>query len=385
MSLERVLFVDDEPQILAAFRRMLRGRYEIETSSRPQDVLELMRERGPFAVLVSDMQMPVLDGARLLAEARVAAPDTTRIMLTGNADQTTAARAVNEGAIFRFVNKPCSAEQFVPVLDAAIEHHRHLRAERELLEHTLQGAVGVLTEILSLTDPDAFGKATRLRDQAGIVARGAGCERVWEIELAALMSQLGLISVPQEVRHKQALGEPLTEDEVLMLARVPSVGAGLLARIPRLDGVAAILAALAPADAQTECDGASVLRPLLAIARREGDGRRRDEAWATVRASAAPQARIASAIDAWVAADPVGDAQSAQAVRRLLFSELHPGMVTDEPIRTADGRVLLGEHQIVTVIGLERIRNHVRLSGVREPIAMHIRSRAEVDSAEEAA
>ncbi|MBK7645233.1 MAG: response regulator [Planctomycetes bacterium] len=371
MSLARVLLVDDEPQVLAALRRTLRGRYELETTDQPLQALALLRDRGPFAVLVSDMRMPGLDGAQLLTRARSQAPDTTRVMLTGNADQLTAARAVNEGSIFRFLNKPCGGEELVSVLDAAVEHHHHLRDERELLEHTLQGALGALTEVLALTDPEAFGRATRLRDHARELARAAGSDKVWEIELAALMLQLGRVSVPPEVRHKQSLGEELTHEERRMLDRVPEVGAGLLARIPRLEGVVAILNALAPqAPTLASTPGARLLVPLLGIAELEEAGHRRDDSWARVRAAAEPEPEVREALERWVALDPHGDAQREQGSRRVLFSELRPGMVLAEPLLMHDGRTLLGAGQLISAILFERIRNHAHLHGVKEPVTI---------------
>ncbi len=372
MSLERVLLVDDEPQVLSALRRNLRGRYELEATDQPLQAIEILRARGPFAVLVSDMRMPGLDGAQLLTQARSAAPDTTRVMLTGNADQLTASRAVNEGAIFRFLNKPCSSEQLTAVLDAAIEHHHRLRAERELLENTLQGALGVLTEILALSDADAFGRATRLRDHARAVAQAAGSGNAWEIELAALMSQLGRVAVPLEVRHKQATGEELTSEEQRMLAQVPEVGARLLLRIPRLEGVVAILQGLGPEAAPDAVDGARLLAPLLEVAGLEDEGHRRDEAWARVRARSAPDESVRAAIEQWVASDPEGAAGREQGTRRVLFSELRPGMVLAEPLQLHDGRTLLAAGQLVSVVVCERIRNHARLQGVKEPVVIRV-------------
>ena len=85
-------------------------------------------------------------------------------MLTGNADQKTAMDAVNEGHVFRFVNKPCTPEALATTLEAALGHHRPITAEREILERTLNGTTKALSDILSTLDPAAFGLGQKLRD-----------------------------------------------------------------------------------------------------------------------------------------------------------------------------------------------------------------------------
>jgi len=101
------------------------------------------------------------------------------MMLTGNSDSKTAMDAVNDGRVFRFLTKPCPPPTLAPSLEAGLEQYRLLRAERELLENTLGGAVKVLTEILSLTDPATFDRSQKLKEyvrdftpSAGVMFRG---------------------------------------------------------------------------------------------------------------------------------------------------------------------------------------------------------------------
>lgn len=103
----RILFVDDDPNILKGFQRNLRKHYDISVADSGQTGLELIANSEPFAVIVADMQMPRMNGVEFLAQTRKISPDSVRIMLTGNADQQTAIAAINRGDIYRFVNKPC--------------------------------------------------------------------------------------------------------------------------------------------------------------------------------------------------------------------------------------------------------------------------------------
>ncbi|HEX2100040.1 MAG TPA: response regulator, partial [Candidatus Synoicihabitans sp.] len=137
----RVLFVDDDPNLLAAFQRNLRKQFQFDTALGAQEALALLERPEPYAVVLADMRMPGMDGVELLERVKQRAPETVRMMLTGNADQQTAVDAVNRGEVFRFLNKPCPPEVLVPALEAAIKHYQLQRLERELLEGTLAGSV----------------------------------------------------------------------------------------------------------------------------------------------------------------------------------------------------------------------------------------------------
>lgn len=125
----RILLVDDEPNLLQALRRSLHGRFVITIANGGEEALQKLREDGPFAVVVSDMQMPDVNGLQVLTAARELSPATVRIMLTGNVDQQTAVEVVNAGAVFRFVNKPCPADNLALILHDAIRQYELTTAE----------------------------------------------------------------------------------------------------------------------------------------------------------------------------------------------------------------------------------------------------------------
>ena len=115
---EKILFVDDEENILHAYKLALRKKYKVTTATSGQEALEVIERRGPFAVIVSDMKMPGMDGIELLKRTSEIAPDSVRVMLTGYAELQTAVEAVNSGNIFRFLTKPCPAEDIAGTLDS---------------------------------------------------------------------------------------------------------------------------------------------------------------------------------------------------------------------------------------------------------------------------
>ncbi len=108
MNRERVLFVDDEPMLLEGLKRTLRKQYDVTTASSGSEGLKLLRAEH-YPIVVSDMQMPEMDGIAFLKQVR-----TFHLIRTndahGNADQHTAVNAINEGSIFRFACKPATPE-----------------------------------------------------------------------------------------------------------------------------------------------------------------------------------------------------------------------------------------------------------------------------------
>ncbi len=238
---EKILFVDDEVNVLAGYERTLRRRFTIETSESGEKGLEMIKRSGPYAVIVADMRMPQMDGIQFLSRVCTLTPNSVRMMLTGNADQQTAIDAVNEGRIFRFLTKPCDPGVLEKALLTGIEQYRLVTAEAELLEKTLTGSIKVLTDILAMADPKAFGRAIKLREYVREVLKELKVRNGWQIELAAMLSQIGQMAVPVEVLTKLRAGTPLTDPETEIMIRVPEIGQTLLSKIPRLDTVAQIV------------------------------------------------------------------------------------------------------------------------------------------------
>lgn len=127
----KVLFVDDDPNMCASFRRRLRHRHPVETAASGFDGLSLLRERGPFAVIVTDYCMPGMNGIDFLVRAREVSPDTVRMLLTGSADLNAAIQAVNRGQIYRFLTKPCRGDEIECALADGIAEYRRIHRERK--------------------------------------------------------------------------------------------------------------------------------------------------------------------------------------------------------------------------------------------------------------
>jgi CheY-like chemotaxis protein len=122
--MKKILLVDDDPNILAAIERQFRKKYIVETALGADQGMTAVESGDDFAVAVVDMNMPRMNGVQFLKRLKQARPEIVRIMLTGTSDRQTAVDAVQEGAIFRYLTKPCPAETLGAAIESAIQQHQ---------------------------------------------------------------------------------------------------------------------------------------------------------------------------------------------------------------------------------------------------------------------
>jgi serine phosphatase RsbU (regulator of sigma subunit) len=156
----RVLFVDDDPKILAAFRRQLRKQVDIETVPSGPEGLDAIRTKGPFSVVVTDYCMPEMNGIEFLKRVQEMAPETVRMLLTGSADLNAAIQAVNQGNIFRFLTKPCSTEALKEAVLTGMKKYRRSYKERKFNQRTrrwLEQAMDIQQSLMPSANPSVDG------------------------------------------------------------------------------------------------------------------------------------------------------------------------------------------------------------------------------------
>lgn len=357
-----VLCVDDEPNVLTGLGLNLGRRYRVLTASTAAGALELLRGEPGIAVVVSDMRMPVMDGAAFLQAARELAPTATRLLLTGQADLHSAIAAVNHGQVFRFLTKPCPPESLLAAIADAVEQHRLVLAERELLEQTLQGSIQTLVSLLAMTNPPAFGRAVRVKALVSELATRLRLSPRWQLEVAAMLLPLGLATVPPETVEKVYYGLPLEEEEKKAVARCAATTEQLLAHIPRLELVRATLAwfwspgrplELSLPDAQLDLAerSAAILRGAVDFDVLEAQGHRADVAVASMRAqSGRYPGPLLQALE-----ELRGNPGARVEWRELPAAALRPGMVFAEDLKLVSGALLVPRGMEVTPAMIERL------------------------------
>lgn len=234
----KVLFVDDEPQVVSSFLSVLKIHYDISTSDNPIEAISIVNNNGPFAVVVSDYRMPKMNGVDLLSEIKKIEKNTTRMLLTGYSDFQAVVQAINNGNIYRYLTKPIVIEQLINNIDDGVRQYNLLKSEKELLEKTLKGSIKLLMDLLSVSNAKSFVRVSRVKNIVKRLASKLNYEPLWEAEIAVMLSEIGLVGVPFEIVDKKERRMPLTPEELQLYNNYPKIGADLIKNIPRLENVA---------------------------------------------------------------------------------------------------------------------------------------------------
>lgn len=373
---EKILFVDDDTNILAAFKRNLRSHYDVVTAENAVKAISIMKEQEPFPVIVSDYNMPQINGIQFLAICRQIAPDTVRIMLTGQAQVQMAIDAVNNGSLFRFLTKPYATVTLIEILKSAVAQYRLIKSERELLEKTLKGSIKVLIDILSIVSPVAFSRSSRIRDLAKKLARHLDEKNLWEIELSAALSQIGCVTIPNEIIEKKYRGEvlPPVEDEIFKSH--PQTAKNLLANLPRLEGIAeAISYQLKQFDGGGDILAGDklgkdiplsgrILKVILDFDEQISAGKTPDQALKTIQTS--PERYDQEVV--FALESEVLNVTDGYVLREIYLKDIIVGMALAEDMKDKSGSLLLHKGHIFTEVLILRLINFARAGTIVEPI-----------------
>ena len=375
----KILLVDDDPNILSAYKRQMRKHFEIDVATRGPIGLQKVAKSGPYTVVIADMQMPGMDGIEFLSLVRDQAPETVRIMLTGNADLQTAMDAVNQGHIFRFLTKPCSPEVLRKTTQAGVGQYQLIMTEKELLEKTLSGSVKVLTEVLSLVNPTAFSSASRIKRYTQHIAVELHLPDVWQFELAAMLSQIGCVTLPSEILEKVYEGKPLSAEEEKLYRAHPEIGSNLLKNIPRLETTAEMIEAQFNPDQRPQeggdirtMDRVSLGTQILKVASEFDKRLARDVPAKTIlmQLRRDPVIYVVAIIDALESYE----VDQKLPVTMVAIHQLTTRMTLAEDVFTKNELLLVTKGQEVTYAVLGRLRAFARGVGVVEPIKVIDRS-----------
>ena len=357
----RILFVDDDAELLAALKRRYRNRYQVDVAAGPVRALESVTERGPYALVVTDLRMPGLDGLAFLDRLKRVCPDTMRVMLTGHADLGAAVAAVNTGQVFRFLIKPCSEEELDTSLAAAVTAYGQVTAEKEFLKGALRGIIKVLTDLLALQNPEALARATRVRRLVADMARYLEAPDAWRVDLAVTLSQLGALVMPESLFACLRDQGMLEGDRARLFNRHPAIAADLLANIPRLREVSDIIrlqharydgAGRAPGEPVGPAIplGARLLKLTLDYDTLLTSGRGRQQALAALAEREGQYDPRLLDLLAELAGSFEGYARAERSVGMLA-----PGMVLEDPVRLRGGELAAAAGQMVDPGLLERL------------------------------
>lgn len=273
---DKILFVDDEIQVLKSLKRLLMDEpYEVLASDSPATALKML-EQNEVAVVVSDQRMAEMQGTLFLEKVKGLCPDTVRMILTGYADFDAAMAAINRGNVYRFIAKPWDDAELKLALKNAVSHFKLLSENKRLHELTkrqngelrdlnmnlekkieerttqvkllykkLRGSfhelIRVFVDLMELFNPWLGGHVKRVASVAKEIAAQQGLEEnsIQLVEASALLHNIGLIGLPRNMLEKK--DEELNELELALIKQHPVIGHTMLNRIEDLKQVSVIV------------------------------------------------------------------------------------------------------------------------------------------------
>ena len=368
-----VLLVDDEPNVTSGLRLFLRKNFIVSCSDSGASGLEALAEHPDTAVIVSDMRMPGMSGAEFLAQSIEAAPDASRILLTGQTDLEGAIAAVNHGKIFRFLTKPCERDVFVGTIEEGVRQFQALRAEEDLLDRTLRGSVQMLTEVLGIVQPTSARFTSQVLDVIRQTCTELGLPLDWRIEMAAMLSQIGCVTLPESLVKMAHSNLPLSEEDQQALGDRFSIAGQLIEAVPRLETVADSIVQSArpptgglpeghPKEWPMELLCSELLRLAHAYLEELASSSSEQEAKMTL----ARSANFSPGLLRGIARVRTSTTGTAEAV--VSGSELKVGMTLLEPVISARGVVLAPDGATATATLVRLAANYSQRGELVEPI-----------------
>jgi len=372
---DRILFVDDEPSVLEGYKRVLYPEFQVDTADGAASAFAMMKDNGPYSVVISDMRMPVMNGAEFLAKVRQSSGDTVRMLLTGYTDLGAAIQAINQGNIFRFLTKPCEPEVLASAINTGIEQYRLITCERELLEKTLMGSIKVLADVLSAANPEVFGRTMRIVHCVRHVMTKSTMPSPWCLEAAATLSQLGCITLDSELMSRAYGGIKLTPEEQAGFDAHPQAAMELLKNIPRLESVSWMIGQQLKRDippAESDFPGLSATELLLgakilklAVAFEELRDKFPAKGAALTHLRERRNEFESSLIDSLVDLQPTAVTKQ---LRKVSTARLRAGMILDQEIRNGQGVLLVAKGQEMTGALILRLENHAKAGAIDKEV-----------------
>jgi len=358
-----ILVVDDTPENLYVLSDMLKDeKYEVRPV--PSGALALSAARNnPPDIILLDIRMPEMNGYEVckIMKADKKLSEIPIIFISALSETLDKVKAFSVGGA-DYITKPFQFEEVNARIQTHLELMRSKRELQSLLSETLTGSIKIMIDILTIISPKAFFQSSRHRRLIKEILRVLGIFETWTIEVAAMLSTLGCISVPPYILETKFRPDLLNEYELKILRSYPSLGAKLTARIPRLEMISEIIKnQLAPPAAGNEEELLSdhaVLGAQLLKFLNDYDG--------FVISSANPMAAIAK----METAEYKYPAILIKALKKVLetsfltnikkeveFSELEEGMILEEDILLPNGAKLM-ESQTELSLHLVDILKH---------------------------
>lgn len=276
-----------------------------------------------------------------------------------------------------------TTENLTNVINSGIEQYNLIKSEKELLEKTLNGSLKILVDILSIVNPTAFGRSSRVRKIMKQFAQKLSNKMEWKYELAGILSQIGCVAIPDHILEKKYKGEPLTETENNMFNEHPKLGYDLVSKIPRLEDVAEVIHHQGMNDATHKNPEIDLCIKCLNITLD----------FDTLNSTGENIDTILEKLDHKFDSYPKYVFNALKEIvngvlyleqKSIALKDLQSGMVLSENVLSSTGLMLISKGQEVSLSLLARLKNFANTLGVKEPIRVFLSNEEMKDATEQA-
>lgn len=241
---EKILIVDDTLDNLQILMDLLKSDYKIIAATSGEKALELAVQEPVPDLILLDIMMPNMNGYMVLRKLKgmELTKDIPVIFVTAMGEVKDETKGLLMGAV-DYIIKPIQPS----IVKARVRTHIQLRAAHhhieELYDETLTGIIGLLTDVLTTANPAAYSRASRIRLHMEKILEKLHLEQFWEFNLAAMLSQIGCITIDAETLEKIYTGRRISGESYNRFKEHPKVGQSLLKNIPHLERVGQIIRA----------------------------------------------------------------------------------------------------------------------------------------------
>lgn len=343
--------------------------------------LAQMKKHLPDIVLL-DILMPKMDGCEVLDQMKTnkRLRDIPVIMISAVDNIETVVQCIEKGAE-DYLAKPFNPTLLKARIGACLEKYHLIKAEREFLEKTFRGSMKVLTDTLSILNPEAFGQATRECRLVARIAKKMKINKPWELEIAAMLSPLGIITVPPEILDKLARGAQLVPKEEKILSEHPKIGHDLIINLPHLEKIAKIIKnqnkhfdfdeeATGPCNSEIDVPfGVQLLSVVKDFDAFVSSGIKPAEALNRIRNKGKYYNKFIVDALSSIVSEELGDKTCS-----LKVKELSVGMVFLENVTTTSGQIICSKGTEIHQFLLERMKSFSTIVTIKEPIKVIVPS-----------
>ena len=243
-SSQTILIVDDNASAIAALEALLLPLgHRVLVARSGEEALEAARTHRPDMMLL-DVMMPGMNGFEVCQHIRAhpGTRDLPVVMITALQDRDSRIAGLKAGAD-DFLSKPVDRMELRTRVTATLRADRYRRqlAQRKVQMNMLGGCVSVMRDILSMADPPAFGQAQRMERVVRELGEAIDYTPLWELEVAALLCQIGRVTLPEDVRALISKPQKLSIRDAKLVRHIPDVGAQLLSHVPGFERVSEIV------------------------------------------------------------------------------------------------------------------------------------------------